>query len=133
MCITSANDHVRHVLPANVRPRHYDLTLTPDLKNFKFDGEVTVKYVSVCVPVRVHTASAYGLFPHVFVRVCSCAFSLCWVLCTLERERGGGAGVYKRGQRYAPSRALHSAHARTHARTRTFTPQYQHTDTRSTH
>ncbi|KAG7696028.1 hypothetical protein KL951_003553 [Ogataea haglerorum] len=32
----------RKVLPANVKPVHYDLGLKPDLTTFKFDGEVTI-------------------------------------------------------------------------------------------
>lgn len=31
-------------LPNTFRPIHYDLLLKPDLKNFTFDGEVTIKY-----------------------------------------------------------------------------------------
>ena len=30
------------VLPDNVRPVHYDLTLTPNFDDFTFDGEVDV-------------------------------------------------------------------------------------------
>lgn len=44
MCNTSI-DNVRHVLPTNVRPNHYDLSLTPDLINFTYTGEVNVQYV----------------------------------------------------------------------------------------
>jgi aminopeptidase 2 len=32
----------RELLPANVIPRHYDLTLEPDFKNFTFDGTVVI-------------------------------------------------------------------------------------------
>ncbi|KAF9203865.1 Aminopeptidase 2 mitochondrial [Haplosporangium sp. Z 27] len=32
----------RVVLPTNVRPTHYDLTLTPDLKNFTFYGQILI-------------------------------------------------------------------------------------------
>lgn len=32
----------RELLPANVVPTHYDLTLEPDLVNFKYDGTVIV-------------------------------------------------------------------------------------------
>lgn len=33
----------RQVLPTNVRPVHYDLSLKPDLTTFHFDGRVIVK------------------------------------------------------------------------------------------
>ncbi|RUS14476.1 peptidase family M1-domain-containing protein, partial [Jimgerdemannia flammicorona] len=32
----------RKVLPSNVKPLHYDLTLTPNLETFKFDGTVKI-------------------------------------------------------------------------------------------
>ena len=32
----------REILPANVIPKHYDLTLEPDFKNFTFKGTVIV-------------------------------------------------------------------------------------------
>lgn len=31
-----------HRLPRNVLPTHYDIKITPDLKNFTFDGEITI-------------------------------------------------------------------------------------------
>ena len=33
----------RDVLPTNVKPVHYDLTLEPNLETFKFQGEVTIE------------------------------------------------------------------------------------------
>lgn len=33
----------RELLPTNVRPLHYNLTLEPDLEKFTFDGEVTIE------------------------------------------------------------------------------------------
>jgi aminopeptidase 2 len=33
---------VRELLPANVVPRHYDLTLEPDLAKFTFEGTVVI-------------------------------------------------------------------------------------------
>jgi len=45
-----ANDHgsatitkVREVLPADVKPIHYNLTLEPDLKTFEYHGEVSIE------------------------------------------------------------------------------------------
>lgn len=32
----------RHILPTSVRPSHYKLTLTPDLKSFTFEGEAYI-------------------------------------------------------------------------------------------
>ncbi|KAG0231570.1 Aminopeptidase 2 mitochondrial [Actinomortierella wolfii] len=43
--MASTNPHAdkeRVVLPTNVKPTHYDLTLTPDLVNFTFTGQVLV-------------------------------------------------------------------------------------------
>jgi hypothetical protein len=37
----------REVLPANVKPVHYDLTLEPDFANFTYQGTVTIEYVPV--------------------------------------------------------------------------------------
>ena len=33
----------REVLPTNVKPYHYDLTLEPDFKNFTFSGTVDIR------------------------------------------------------------------------------------------
>lgn len=35
----------REVLPTNVKPRHYDLTLEPDFEKFTFEGTVIIEYV----------------------------------------------------------------------------------------
>ena len=35
----------REVLPTNVKPLHYDLTLEPDLQNFTYEGKVVIEYV----------------------------------------------------------------------------------------
>jgi len=35
----------REVLPTNVKPVHYDLTLEPDLEKFTFEGTVIIEYV----------------------------------------------------------------------------------------
>ena len=34
----------REVLPTNVKPIHYDLTLEPDFEKFTYEGEVTIEY-----------------------------------------------------------------------------------------
>lgn len=33
----------REVLPANVKPTHYDLTLEPDLEKFTYHGRVIIE------------------------------------------------------------------------------------------
>lgn len=35
----------RDVLPTNVRPLHYDLTLEPDFEKFSYEGTVVIEYV----------------------------------------------------------------------------------------
>jgi len=45
----------RQVLPANVKPLHYDLTLEPDFRHFTYQGTVTIEYPSPrlgCRPPR---------------------------------------------------------------------------------
>lgn len=50
MCMRGADiDHAsntagREVLPSNVIPTNYDLTLEPNLSDFTFDGTVTIRY-----------------------------------------------------------------------------------------
>ena len=34
----------REVLPKNVRPVHYDLTLEPNLETFVYEGKVVIEY-----------------------------------------------------------------------------------------
>ena len=41
---TGINSH-REVLPTNVKPIHYDLTLEPDFEKFTYDGKVVIEYV----------------------------------------------------------------------------------------
>lgn len=36
----------REVLPTNVKPVHYDLTLEPDFEKFTYDGSVVIEYVT---------------------------------------------------------------------------------------
>ena len=54
------------VLPDNVRPVHYDLTLTPNFDDFTFDGEVdvmvsmepgTTEIMLNCAEIEIHTAT----------------------------------------------------------------------------
>lgn len=35
----------REVLPTNVKPVHYDLTLEPDFEKFSYEGTVVIEYV----------------------------------------------------------------------------------------
>ena len=35
----------REVLPTNVKPLHYDLTLEPDFDKFSYEGTVVIEYV----------------------------------------------------------------------------------------
>ena len=35
----------REVLPTNVKPVHYDLTLEPDFEKFTYEGKVIIEYV----------------------------------------------------------------------------------------
>lgn len=35
----------REVLPTNVKPLHYDLTLEPDFEKFTYEGKVVIEYV----------------------------------------------------------------------------------------
>jgi aminopeptidase 2 len=36
----------REVLPTNVKPVHYDLTLEPDFEKFTYEGTVIVEYAN---------------------------------------------------------------------------------------
>ena len=38
-------DAHREVLPKNVKPLHYDLTLEPNFETFKYEGRVVIEYV----------------------------------------------------------------------------------------
>ena len=42
---TNVIAHGREVLPTNVKPVHYDLTLEPDFEKFTYDGSVVIEYV----------------------------------------------------------------------------------------
>ena len=39
----------REVLPTNVKPLHYDLTLEPDFEKFTYDGTVVIEYVQMSI------------------------------------------------------------------------------------
>lgn len=46
--IPGGNVHVeanREVLPTNVKPLHYDLTLEPNFEKFSYEGTVVIEYV----------------------------------------------------------------------------------------
>lgn len=49
-----AVQQAREVLPTNVKPLHYDLTLEPDFEKATYEGSVTIEY-----------ANALTLFPTV--------------------------------------------------------------------
>ena len=38
-------DAHREVLPKNVKPLHYNLTLEPNFESFKYEGKVVIEYV----------------------------------------------------------------------------------------
>lgn len=40
----STNVQGREVLPTNVKPLHYDLTLEPNFDKFTYDGTVVIEY-----------------------------------------------------------------------------------------
>jgi len=43
----------REVLPTNVKPVHYDLTLEPDFDKFTYNGTVTIEYTSLSLQCTV--------------------------------------------------------------------------------
>lgn len=47
----------REVLPANVKPVHYNLTLEPDLEKFTYEGEVVIEYVKPAIQHIIGTKS----------------------------------------------------------------------------
>lgn len=58
----------RDILPANVKPTHYDLVIEPDMTNFTFNGEVAIKYVAMFSIVFIHFLIVWMLFrkPRIF-------------------------------------------------------------------
>lgn len=51
----------REVLPANVKPVHYSLTLEPDFEKFTYEGEVVIEYVK---PTIQHIMGTKSLLIH---------------------------------------------------------------------
>lgn len=53
----------RQVLPTNVKPVHYDLTLEPDFKTFTYEGTVVIEYVPAqsCGGLLADTPPAWTL------------------------------------------------------------------------
>ena len=52
--VTGANLDIakgREVLPKNVKPVHYDLTLEPNLETFEYEGKVVIEYVGAPMPL----------------------------------------------------------------------------------
>ena len=41
----------REVLPKNVKPVHYDLTLEPNLDTFEYEGKVVIEYITSPIPI----------------------------------------------------------------------------------
>ncbi|CAG8492685.1 19743_t:CDS:10, partial [Racocetra fulgida] len=60
---TQTADRKRQVLPTNVRPTHYDLTLTPDLQSFTFKGTETVNQNAVEISHDTHKQTVTLTFP----------------------------------------------------------------------
>ena len=49
----------REVLPTNVRPTHYRLTLEPNLETFEYKGSVEIEYVQCMMMVIVMVMGAF--------------------------------------------------------------------------
>jgi aminopeptidase 2 len=45
-----AVNQAREVLPTNVKPLHYDLTLEPDFEKATYEGSVTIEYAIAHTP-----------------------------------------------------------------------------------
>lgn len=57
--VTSASmdvSHGREVLPSNVKPVHYNLTLEPDFDKFTYEGKVVIECAPA--PKNPHCAAA---------------------------------------------------------------------------
>ncbi|RIB18889.1 hypothetical protein C2G38_2183309 [Gigaspora rosea] len=53
----------RQILPTNVRPTHYDLTLTPDLKSFTFEETKTVSQIAIDISYNTQKQTVSLTFP----------------------------------------------------------------------
>lgn len=51
--------HGREVLPTNVKPVHYDLTLDPDFEKFTYDGTVVIEYAALTL--AIYSAGGAGV------------------------------------------------------------------------
>lgn len=49
----------REILPANVKPVHYDLTLEPDFEKFTYDGTVVIEYGTIPLLLSVDLLYVY--------------------------------------------------------------------------
>lgn len=45
----------REVLPTNVKPVHYDLTLDPNFEKFTYDGTVVIEYASHSIRLKLES------------------------------------------------------------------------------
>jgi hypothetical protein len=52
----------REILPANVKPLHYDLTLEPDFEKFTYRGTVLIEYVFLRKKLGTGDAIVLSLF-----------------------------------------------------------------------
>lgn len=52
----------REVLPTNVKPLHYDLTLEPDFEKFTYEGKVVIEYVLSMTDAPVGTSLLWMQF-----------------------------------------------------------------------
>ena len=43
----TATTNDRDILPDNIKPVHYDLTIKPDFKDFTFKGRVVIEYYNL--------------------------------------------------------------------------------------
>lgn len=52
-----ASAQARELLPANVKPLHYDLTLEPNFKDFSYDGRVMIEYDAPLIAIALDAPS----------------------------------------------------------------------------